>query len=304
MKKIASILVSTMLLSAALVGCGSGEEAPAATDTTTDTSVSTTDTTTADSTTQNAGDAPVEPQSGSIEMGGSTSVEEIVTAMIQVYNEMHPDLTINYSGNGSSTGVSGALNGDLGIGLASRELKEAEITEGAEAIPFAYDGIAVIVNTANTVTNLTSEQLAQVFKGEITDWSELGGEAGEIVVVSREAGSGTRGAFEEIVDIVDLAVSAGEQSSTGGVISTVQTNAAAIGYVSLSSLNENIAAVSIDDVVPSEETVKSKEYAIQRPFNFVVKAGTDDTLVNNFIAWATSAEVAELVASKGAVAPS
>ncbi len=289
MKKLATILLSSMLLSATLVGCGSSDTSTGAVDTSSgDGAVALT---------------PTTNQSAVITMGGSTSVEEIISAMQQVYMEANDGVSITYSGTGSSAGVTGVLDGSLNLGLASRGLKDSEVEAGAVAIPFAYDGIAVIIHTDNPVTDLTTEDLAKIFTGEITNWSDLGGQEGQIVVVGRDAASGTRGAFEEILGVEDETVYDSEQSATGGVISTVQTNSAAIGYVSLSSVDEKVVAVTIDGVAPSEETIKDESYPIQRPFVFVVNGDAADTGVDAFVAWATSAEVAEIVTSKGAVAP-
>lgn len=296
MKKTMTFLLSSMMLAAALSSCGSSE-----TTTPTAAAGAGTESATSGAVTQQV--ATVKEADGKITMGGSTSVEEIVSAMMQLYMEENGDIALTYDGSGSSAGVAGVLADTMDVGLASRELKDSEMAEGAQAVVFAYDGIAVVVNTANTVTDLSSEDLAKIYTKEITDWSEVGGEAGPIVVVSRDAASGTRGAFEEILGITDETVSDSEQSATGAVITNVASTPGAIGYVSLSAVEDQVTALSVDGVSPSEETVKDTSYPMQRPFNFVLNENITDEEAEAFIAWATSDAVAELVSAKGCVAP-
>ncbi len=300
MKKTMTFLLSTMLLTATLSACSSDDGG-----TTSNTAQ------TPSSTTQDSSPAPetgtpevgtVVEADGILNMGGSTSVEEIVSAMMQSYMNDN-DIDITYSGTGSSTGVAGVLDETLDLGLASRGLKDSEKESGAVAHVFAYDGIAVVVNANNPLTDLSSEQLASIFKKEVSNWSELGGNDGQIVVVGRDAASGTRGAFEEILEVTDETMYDSELSATGAVISTVEGNDNAIGYVSLSSVSEQVRALAVDGVEPSEDTVKDTTYPIQRPFIFVVNSAISDPEVEDFVAWATSDAVAELVSSKGAVSP-
>lgn len=294
MKKTLAFLMTTMMLTTSLTACSS-EEAT--------TSNTSTPSTSGSSTTASVASGEKEAD-GIITMGGSTSVEEIVSAMMQVYMGENEGLSITYSGTGSSTGVTGALEGTLDVGLASRGLKDSEVESGATAHVFAYDGIAVIVNTANPIADISTEDLAKIYTKQVTNWSELGGDDGTIVVVGRDAASGTRGAFEEIVGVTDETMYDSEQEATGSVISTVAGNPSAIGYVSLSAVDESqVSAVSIDGVVPSEDTIKNETYPIQRPFIFVTNASATDPEMEAFIEWATGDAVADLVSSKGAVAP-
>lgn len=304
MKKTLTFLLSTMMLSATLAGCASEDSSGTGSTDTNSSTNSSSNTATADTgaTNTTSDEVSEKAEDNIITMGGSTSVEEIVSAMMQVYMA-DTGIDITYSGTGSSTGVSGALEGTLDLGLASRDLKDSEASEGAEAVAFAYDGIAVIVNTANPIADLTTDELAQIFKKEVTNWSELGGDDGQIVVVGRDAASGTRGAFEEILAVTDETLYDSEQSATGSVISTVAGNPNAIGYVSLSAVEDQVAAIAVDGVFPSEETVKDTSYPIQRPFIFVINSAVNDSEVNAFVEWATSEEVADLVTSKGCVAP-
>ncbi len=301
MKQTISLLLTTLLLSSALVGCGG--TANNAGDTATPTNTNTTNSAGDQSPLGNQESDSTAPISGTLELGGSTSVEEIVSAFIQVYQQANPDLTINYSGTGSSSGVTGVLDGSLDVGLASRALKDSEVEAGAVAMTFAHDGIAVITHPENLVTDLSREDLAKIYTKEITNWSQLGGADAQIVVVGRDAASGTRGAFEEICEITDLTSYDSEQSATGGVISTVQMDSAAIGYVSLSSVGDGVNALTIDGVAPSETTIGDGSYPIARPFIFVVNPENENPVVAGVVDWATSEDVASIVTDKGAVAP-
>ncbi|MFI3254081.1 MAG: phosphate ABC transporter substrate-binding protein [Eubacteriales bacterium] len=299
MKRTLTFLLSTMMLTAALSSCSSedteGSATPAA-------GVEVSDPATPN--TGNEGNEGTEvAEDGVISMGGSTSVEEIVSAMMQVYMGENEGLSMTYSGTGSSTGVADVLADKIDVGLASRALKDSEMSEGAVAHVFAFDGIALIVNTDNGITDISSEDLAKIFTKEVTNWSELGGNDGQIVVVGRDAASGTRGAFEEILGVTDNTAYDSELDATGAVISTVAGNANAIGYVSLSAVSDQVTAINVDGVSPSEETIKDESYPIQRPFIFVTSSNIADPEMEAFVAWATSEAVAELVSSKGAVAP-
>lgn len=294
MKKTFAFLMTTMILTASMTACSSEDSGSVTTTASGASSASDSGTTAASS-----GDSVSD---GVITMGGSTSVEEIVSAMMQVYmGENEVDIT--YSGTGSSTGVAGVLEGTMDLGLASRSLKSSEEEQGAVSHVFAYDGIAVITNSGNSIRDISSEDLAKIFKKEITNWSELGGEDGQIVVIGRDAASGTRGAFEEILDVSDVTLYDSELEATGSVIASVAGNANAIGYVSLSAVDEQVVAVSVDGVIPSESTIKDETYPIQRPFIFVTNENISDAETEAFIEWATSDAVAELVSSKGGVAP-
>lgn len=240
------------------------------------------------------------PLSGSISTGGSTSMQELMEVFTESFHELYPNVNITYEPTGSAAGITGAQDKTLDIGLSSRALKEEET--GVSSVTVALDGIAIVVNPSNTVEDLTLEQIAAIARGEITNWSEVGGEDGEIVMIGREASSGTRDGFETIADVKEQCVYAQELTSTGAVIAAVQSNANAIGYASMAALTDGVKAVTVGGVACSEETVKDGTYAIQRPFNFVLndEVEINDT-VQAFLDFVQSDAAAELIALAGAV---
>lgn len=232
---------------------------------------------------------------------GSTSMEKVIGALMETY-EAKTGVSITYNPTGSSSGITAVNEGRCDIGLSSRALKESETAQGLVGTVLAYDGIAVIVNPENPITDLTIEQIAAIYTGEITKWSELGGNDSEIVLIGREASSGTRSGFEEIVDVADKCQYRQELSSTGDVITAVSQNPAAIGYASLASVKDSVKALKVGGVAPSDETVKNETYAIQRPFVLVTKA--DVALSENaqaFFDFITSPDASEIIASAGVV---
>lgn len=295
MKKTLTFLLSTMLLTATLTACS--DDSSSTTSTTSTTSASSSNS----SNNSNSAGNNTKETDGVITMGGSTSVESIIEVMEEVY-EGSVNVDMSYAPTGSSTGVQGAIDGTLDIGLASRGLKDDEIASGAKAITFALDGIAVVVNTSNSVGDISMEDLAAICSGDITNWSELGGDAGEIMLIGRDSASGTRDGFESIVG-VEVENYAEEHASTGAVIASIQGIPGAIGYVSLSTVDEKVTALTVDGVEASEKTVKDGSYPIQRPFIFVVNSNISDPEVDDFIQWALGEEGAMLVTAKGAVAP-
>lgn len=238
--------------------------------------------------------------SGKVTTGGSTSMEKVVDALMEGFAELQPDVDVTYDPTGSGAGITGAMEKTLDIGLSSRKLKDEET--GVTGTVVALDGIAVVVNNANIVENLTIEQIAAIFDGTVTDWADVGGEAGEIVVIGREAGSGTRDGFEEIVGVKDVCKYVQELTSTGAVIGAVEANPLAIGYASLSNVDESIKAVTVEGVVCSEETVLDGSYAIQRPFLFVTNDEVEQSeAARAFIEFALSEDAADLIRLAGAV---
>ncbi|WP_390490004.1 phosphate ABC transporter substrate-binding protein [Solibaculum mannosilyticum] len=238
--------------------------------------------------------------SGKISTGGSTSMEAVIGALQEAFAETYPDVDITYDPTGSGAGITGATEGSLDIGLSSRDLKEDET--GVTGTKIALDGISIIVNKDNPITDLSLEDLARIATGEVKNWSELGGNDAEIVFVGREAGSGTRDGFESIVGVEDKCVYSEELTATGAVIAKVQSNPNAIGYASLSAVDESVKTLTIDKVAPSEETVQDGSYAIQRPFVFVTKDGAEQSdAVKTFIEFATSKDADELIRAAGAV---
>ncbi len=247
-----------------------------------------------------------EPQtvtlSGSVALNGSTSMEKVVGALGEQFMADNSGVKVTYDATGSGAGIEAASNGSADIGLSSRALKDEETSAGLVGTTVALDGIAVIVNPANGVENLTVEQIAQIFTGEITDWSELGGEAGTISCIGREAGSGTRDGFESITGTKDACKMDQELTSTGAVIEAVAGNPNAIGYASLSALKDSVKAVTVNGVACSEETVLDGSYEIQRPFVFVTRDGVElSDQAQAFFDFATSAEANELIRAAGAV---
>lgn len=283
-KKAVSILAASALLALTLAGCGNDTTTDTASDTTEDTSAST--------------------LSGAVATNGSTSMEEVMGVLTEQFTNDNPDVSVTYDPTGSGTGIEAAANGTADIGLSSRALTDEEIASGLVGTEVALDGIAVIVNADSPVADLTVEQIAQIFTGEITDWSEVGGDAGEIACIGREANSGTRDGFESITETEDACVLSQELNSTGAVIQAVASSPNAIGYASLSAVEgqEGIKAITVGGVACTEETVKDGTYEIQRPFVFVTKEGAAlSEAAQAFFDFATSADASELIAGAGAV---
>lgn len=239
-----------------------------------------------------------------VSLDGSTSTEKVVGALIEGYHEVDRSVTVNYSGTGSGAGIEAVLSGVCDIGLSSRELKPAEFEKGARAHVIALDGIVVIVNSANPVTDLTTDQLRDIFTGAITNWSQLDGRDAPIAVYGREAGSGTRSAFEEILGISDRCLYTNEYSSNGDIVGNVSTNPNGIGYVSLSGASANVKNLSIDGIACSEDTIRSGSYALQRPFLMVTSVHRPlSAQAQAFLDYALSEKVAEYISIAGAIAP-
>ena len=282
MKKIISIALIAVLALALLAGCGSSA-APA-------------------TTTAPASEAPAE-LSGTVATDGSTSMEKVIGALGEAFMEQNKGVTFTYNPTGSGSGITAVGEGRCDIGLSSRALKDDEKASGLKETVLALDGIAVIVNPANPVSDLNVETIAKIYTGEITNWKEVGGNDAEIVLIGREAGSGTRDGFESITDTKDSCKYRQELTSTGDVITTVSTNPDAIGYASLAALKDNVKALTVGGIAPTEDTVKDGSYVIQRPFVLVTKDGAElSAAAQAFFDYATSADAADLIAAAGAVA--
>ena len=248
-----------------------------------------------------AASSTVAALSGNVAAGGSTSMKNVIAALTEGFAEVEPGVTVSYDPTGSGAGITGAADKTLDIGLSSRALKDDEKAD-VDGTTIALDGIAIIVNNASKVEDLTVDQLKQMFTGEITNWSEVGGDDGEIVLIGREAGSGTRDGFESIVDVKDSCKYAQELTATGAVISAVEANPLAIGYASLSAVGDTVKMVTVGGVECSEETVKDGSYEVQRPFVFVTnKSVTLSEQAQAFFDFATSADAADLIRTAGAV---
>ena len=239
--------------------------------------------------------------SGNVATGGSTSMKNVIAALTEGFAEVEPGVTVSYDPTGSGAGITGATDKTLDIGLSSRALKDDEKND-VDGTIVALDGIAIIVNKDSKVADLTVEQLKKMFTGEITNWKDVGGDDGEIVLVGREAGSGTRDGFESIVDVKDSCKYAQELTATGAVISAVEANPLAIGYASLSAVGDTVKMVTVGGVECSEETVKDGSYEVQRPFVFVTnKSVALSEQAQAFFDFATSADAADLIRTAGAV---
>ena len=292
MKKVFAILLSLTMTAALLAGCGSTENTPATSNNT-----------------ENQEPAQQEETqatalSGSVSTNGSTSMEKVIGVLSEQFMADNGGVTVTYDATGSGTGIEAASNGSTDIGLSSRALKDEEVASGLVGTTVALDGIAVIVGAGSKVADLTVEQISQIFKGEITDWSEVGGDAGAISCIGREAGSGTRDGFETITGTKDACVLAQELTSTGAVIEAVAGNPNAIGYASLSSVEgkDTVKAVTVGGVACTEDTVLDGSYAIQRSFVLVTKDGAElSQQAQAFFDYMTSTDANELIKAAGAV---
>ncbi len=265
MKKIICVLSVLVLLAGVLSGCGSAEKKTVATD-------------------------------------GSTSMEKVIGALGEAFTLEYSDVNFTYNPTGSGSGIQAVLAGRCDIGLSSRALKDEEIAEGLAGTVLAYDGIAVIVHPDNPVADLDTETLTKIYTGSITNWKDVGGADAQIVLIGREAGSGTRDGFESITGTEELCKYRQELTSTGDVITTVSQNPNAIGYASLASVKESVKIVKINGIMPTEDSVKDGSYLIQRPFLLVTKADTKlSETAQSFFDFALSAQAGAIISKAGAV---
>lgn len=291
MKKLISAALAASFACVAFVGCGSSAVSSSAAPASAAPASSAPAATAAPAATE---------LSGKVTTGGSTSMEKVIGALQESFMEQNSGVDVTYDPTGSGAGITGAQEGSLDIGLSSRALKDGET--GVSATVIALDGIGIIVNNANTVEDLTTDQIAAIATGEVTNWKEVGGPDAEIVMIGREAGSGTRDGFESILKVSDKCKYAQELTATGAVIAAVQANENAIGYASLAALDDSVKALKVNGIACTEETVKDGSYTVQRPFVFVTKDGAQQTpAVKAFIDFATSADAASLISNAGAV---
>ena len=283
MKKIISILLAAVMVMALLAGCGSKNK-----DNTNDNNTPNNNQTT--------------ELSGSVSTNGSTSMDKVIGALREQFMTDHKNVTVTYDPTGSGSGIEAVKNGTADIGLASRSLKDEEKADGLTETVIALDGIAVIVNAQSKVTDLTVEQIAKIFTGEITDWSQVGGDPGAISCIGRESGSGTRDGFESITGTKDKCQYRQELTSTGDVITAVAQNPDAIGYASLASVKDSVKALKVAGVTPTEETVKDGSYLIQRPFVLVTKEGVAlGPVAQAFFDYATKGQANDIITASGVV---
>lgn len=240
---------------------------------------------------------------GTVATDGSTSMEKVIGALGEAFVAENAGVNFTYNPTGSGSGITAVSEGRCDIGLSSRALKDAEKSAGLTETILAYDGIAIIVNPENPASDLTLEQIAKIYTGEIANWSEVGGNDAAIVLIGREAGSGTRDGFESITGTAELCQYRQELTSTGDVIATVSQNPDAIGYASLASIKDTVKAVSVAGISPSEATVKDGSYVIQRPFVLVTNSGKAlSESAQAFFDYITSADAASIISAAGAVA--
>lgn len=239
---------------------------------------------------------------GTVSTDGSTSMEKVIGALGESFMEANSGTTFTYNPTGSGSGIQAVSEGRCDIGLSSRALKDDEKASGLKETTLALDGIAIIVNPQNPVKDLSLEQIAKIYTGEITNWKDVGGEDAEIVRIGREAGSGTRDGFESITETKDACQYRQELTSTGDVITTVSQNPNAIGYASLAAIKDSVKALTVNDVAPTEATVKDGTYLVQRPFVLVTKEGVAlSETAQKFFDFATSADAASIISAAGAV---
>ena len=286
MKKIMAFALTAVMALALLAGCGNQTNNDNANN--------------GGDSADNGGAAAV---SGTVSTDGSTSMEKVIGALSESYMAANKDVTVNYNPTGSGAGITAVQEGTCDIGLSSRALKDEEKAAGLQETVLAYDGIAIIVHPDNPVSDLTLEQIAQLYTGEITNWKDVGGNDAQVVLIGREAASGTRDGFESITGTKDKCQYRQELTSTGDVITTVSQNPDAIGYASLASIKDNVKALNVDGVTPSEASVKDGSYKVQRPFVLVTVEGKAlSSAAQSFFDYATSADAADIIAKAGAVA--
>ena len=259
-KKVVAALMAVTMVAALLTGCGASETKQAAAPATEEAAPQ------AEEAAPVVEEEPAAELNGTLALGGSTSMEKLCEAMSESFMEANPGVTVTVEYTGSGAGLEALAAGSIDIGNASRKLKDAEKENGSVENIVAIDGIAVIAEKSNTVTDISAEDLAKVYKGEVSNWKDLGGDDQPIVVIGREAGSGTRDAFEELMEVKDACVYAQELDSTGAVLAKVASTPGAIGYVSLDVVDDTVIGLKIDGVEPTEEQILAGNYVLQRPF--------------------------------------
>jgi phosphate transport system substrate-binding protein len=285
-RRIIAIMAAVSLMTFGLVGCGS--ESPQS----------------ADAAEQGKNEESVE-LNGTIKLAGSTSMEKLCEAMSESFMEKNPGVTVTVEYTGSGAGLESLAAGSVDIGNASRGLKDEEKASGEVENIVAIDGIAVITNKSCSIKDVTSKDLAKIYTGEITDWAELGGEEQPIIVIGREAGSGTRDAFEELLEVKDVCAYAQELDSTGAVLAKVGTTPGAIGYVSLDVVDDTVSGLKIDGVEPTEEEILAGNYMLQRPFVMATKGeiSEQNELVQTWFNYISSDDGKEVIKQVGLIIP-
>lgn len=287
MKKLICIALAALMALAVFAGCGEQKD-----DSSSDSS----------SSTSSASSDAKSKSEGTVSTDGSTSMEKVIGALGEAFEEANKGISFTYNPTGSGSGIEAVTAGRCDIGLSSRALKDDEKSKGLKETTLALDGIAIIVNPQNSVSNLSLDDITKIYTGEVTNWKDVGGSDGEIVLIGREASSGTRDGFESITKTKDKCQYRQELTSTGDVITAVSQNPNAIGYASLASVKESVKAVSVDNVTPSEETVKDGSYVVQRPFVLVTKENEKlSDSAQKFFDYITSSDAASIISEAGAV---
>lgn len=309
-KKLVAAVLTASMMAFGMTGCGSSEAESTAT-TASQAQPSTTQE--SEASVQESVAATEEQQeeeekkalSGSITLAGSTSMEKLCEALSESFMEAYPDVTVTVEYTGSGAGLESLAAGSVDIGNASRHLKDTELATGAVENVVAIDGIAVITDSENTTVDILAEDLAKVYTGEITNWSELGGEDEAIVVIGREAGSGTRDAFEELLEVSDECAYAQELDSTGAVLAKVSSTPGSIGYVSLDVVDDSVLAVSLDGVAPTEENILAGQYLLSRPFVMATNGeiSAQNELVQEWFSYLESEEGKNVISTIGLIIP-
>lgn len=298
-RKVVALLGAAMLIMGGLTACGSEQEAPASSEA----QNAVVSSEAVASTEAAKSEAATTELSGSIQMVGSSSMEKLSNALAEAFMEMHPDVTVTAEFVGSGAGIEAVNNRTTDIGNSSRNLKDEEKANGAVENIVAIDGIAVCVDPTNTVTDLTKQQLTDIYTGTITNWSEVGGTDAPIVVIGREAGSGTRGAFEEILKIEDACAYANELDSTGAVMAKVASTPGAIGYVSLDVVDDSVIALNLESVEPTAENIKAGNYFLSRTFVMATKGeiSEQNEVVQTWFEFVLSEQGQEIAQSIGLI---
>lgn len=299
-KKILSLLVAASMLTFGLTACGGTE-----TETAADPAAEENQDAGAEDTVDQAEQENTSDLSGTISLAGSTSMEKLCEALSESFMEKYPNITVTVEYTGSGAGLESLAAGSIDVGNSSRHLKDEETATGAVENVVAIDGIAVIVDKENSVTDISAEDLAKIYKGEITNWSELGGEDEAIVVIGREAGSGTRDAFEELLEVADECAYAQELDSTGGVLAKVASTPGSIGYVSLDVVDDTVTAVALDGVASTEENILAGDYLLSRPFVMATmgEVSEQNELVQTWFDYVHSEDGQNVISSIGLILP-
>lgn len=279
-KKIVALALSAVCAMSMFAGCGSE----------------------ASSSDDNSVKQPETKVTGTVATDGSTSMEKVIGSLKETFEADNEGITVTYNPTGSGSGITAVAEGRCDIGLSSRDLKDEEKAKGLTGTILAYDGIAIIVNPENSVDDLSLEDVAKIYSGEIKNWKEVGGKDSEIVLIGREAGSGTRDGFESITGTEEKCKYSQELTSTGDVITTVAGNPAAVGYASLASVKDSVKAIKVDGVTPTEETIKDGSYKVQRNFVLVTKEDAKlSAAAQEFFDYITSSDASEVIKNAGAV---